>query len=283
MRQSFPTNLALGTANDGSFLMTVPCDLTNQARIKVKASDNIFFDVNDNDLTVANDPPEITIDPILDGEVDDMCEFTLEFTATVTDACSVAAADVDVDLSKEAPGAFTLGVPSIAVVQNGVDQVDVTGSVLISDLLSSPAVVRIEIDAEDSCGAISSEFELVEVADTTPPMISVSLDPDTLWPPDHKLVEITATVVATDNCPGVTFVLDSVTSDEPDNDIADGNTIDDIQGEAIGTPDLAFLLRAERAGTMDGRTYTATYEAEDGSGNTASDSDTVEVPHDQSM
>ncbi len=283
VRQSFPTNIVLGTPNDGSHLMTVPCDLTDEARIKVKASDNIFFDVNDNDLTVENDPPVLTIDPIADGDVNDMCEFTLDFTATVTDSCGVAAADVDVDVSKEPPGEYTLGVPNISILQNGAGQVDVSGSVLVSDLLSSPAVVRIEIDAVDNCGATDSSFELVEVSDTTPPMISVSLDPDTLWPPNHKMVDITATVVATDNCPGVSFVLDSVTSDEPDNDVADGDTDNDIQGAEIGTPDLEFMLRAERAGTMDGRTYTATYEAEDGSGNTASDSDTVVVPHDQAM
>ncbi|MFC6669434.1 hypothetical protein [Marinobacterium aestuariivivens] len=281
MRQSFPTGLALGTANDGSESVTLPCETTDRARFKVKASDNIFFDVNDSDLEVVNDPPQIAMDPVADGEVDDQCEFTLNFSATVTDACSIDAGDVDVSLTKEAPGAFTLGAPNISIVQNGVGQVDVSGDVLVSDLLSSPAVVRIGIDAEDSCGTTSSDFRLVEVSDTTPPSIAVSLSQDTLWPPNHKLAQITANVVASDNCPGVSFELASVTSDEPDNGIADGDTTGDIQNADIGTPDLMFELRAERAGNLDGRTYTAVYEATDGSDNTASDSDEVEVPLNQ--
>ena len=119
------------------------------------------------------------------------------------------------------------------------------------------------------------------VFDTTPPMISVDLQPEELWPPNHKLEEITASVIATDNCPGVSFVLTSVTSNEPDNGMADGNTDNDIQNADVGTPDLNFDLRAERAANGDGRTYTATYTATDGSNNEVTDSDTVFVPHSQ--
>ena len=107
---------------------------------------------------------------------------------------------------------------------------------------------------------------------------SLSLDPDRLWPPNHKMEPVWATVVATDNCPVVNYALTSIVSDEPDNGAADGNTVDDIQNAAIGTPDLQFDLRAERAGNGDGRVYTATYTAVDGSGNDAADSATVEVP-----
>jgi hypothetical protein len=113
-------------------------------------------------------------------------------------------------------------------------------------------------------------------------MISVAVEPDSLWPPDHKMQTITANVVATDNCSDVTVALDSVISDEPDNGtgIGDGNTVDDIQNAAAGTEDLMFDLRRERDQMQDGRTYTVTYEATDGSGNTATDTATVNVAHD---
>jgi hypothetical protein len=119
--------------------------------------------------------------------------------------------------------------------------------------------------------------------DTTPPAIEISLSRDTLWPPNHKLVEVCATVAVLDDCdpePDITLV--SITSDEPDNGMGDGDTIDDIQEADYGTDDDCFLLRSERAGGGDGRVYTITYCATDASGNQTCDSTTVEVPHDQS-
>ena len=83
------------------------------------------------------------------------------------------------------------------------------------------------------------------------------------------MVDITATVVAEDLCdPHPSIVLTSIVSDEPDNaqGNGDGNTIDDIQHAAIGTPDFNFRLRAERAGSGDGRVYTVTYTATDACG-----------------
>jgi endo-1,4-beta-xylanase len=46
----------------------------------------------------------------------------------------------------------------------------------------------------------------------------------------------------------------------------------------LGTADLFFQLRAERLQAGDGRIYTATYTATDGSDNETSDSDQVQVP-----
>lgn len=132
-------------------------------------------------------------------------------------------------------------------------------------------------------GEISHSDEVVvSVVDTLPPTIDVSLDPDSLWPPNHRMETITATVTASDACDAnPTWRLDFVTSSEPDNGKGDGNTIDDIQNAEIGTADTQFDLRAERSGRGGGRTYTAGYTAEDSSGNTASTTATVDVTHDK--
>lgn len=119
--------------------------------------------------------------------------------------------------------------------------------------------------------------------DTTPPIITVDLDRTVLWPPNHKMVDIMATVTVTDaRDPSPTFVLVSISSSEPDNGKGDGNTTDDIQGDDPGTPDIEFMLRSERRGGGEGREYTIVYEATDASGNTSQMTVAVRVPHDQS-
>ena len=53
--QTFPTVLAASTPNDGSESVTLPNTNTTHARIKVEAIGNVFFDVNNSDITVVQD------------------------------------------------------------------------------------------------------------------------------------------------------------------------------------------------------------------------------------
>ncbi|MBK8819568.1 MAG: proprotein convertase P-domain-containing protein [Saprospiraceae bacterium] len=50
--QSFSTVLATGVANNGSYNITVPFGLTTTGRIMVKANGNIFFDINNANITI---------------------------------------------------------------------------------------------------------------------------------------------------------------------------------------------------------------------------------------
>ena len=141
----------------------------------------------------------------------------------------------------------------------------------------------VTVDCDDAQGDVTAVVCQATVVDTTPPSISVVVSPDELWPPNHRMVEIQADVTADDACGPPTFVLESITSDEPDNaeGDGDGDTNNDIQNADLGTDDVLFDLRAERDGNGDGRVYTVTYTATDGSGNQASAAATVNVPHDQ--
>lgn len=121
----------------------------------------------------------------------------------------------------------------------------------------------------------------VTVVDTTPPEISVVLDHDLLWPPNHKFVTVCAEVTVADNAEPE-FALVSITSNESTNGRGDGHTKEDIRGASFGTPDLCFDLRAERSGNGDGRIYEIVYTASDGSGNAVYDTVEVRVPHDMS-
>src|SRR6266498_2353534 len=116
-------------------------------------------------------------------------------------------------------------------------------------------------------------------ASNPPPTITgAAADPSVLWPPNHRLVNVTVSYDVTDNCPlPPNSCMLSVTSNEPVNGHGSGHTSPDW----IVLDDHHVLLRAERAGNGNGRIYTITVTCVDSGGNTSTDSVTVTVPHDR--
>jgi hypothetical protein len=125
-------------------------------------------------------------------------------------------------------------------------------------------------------GLTSTATTHVTVRDTKAPSLTLSLSPNNLWPPNHKLVQITATVVVSDTCDARPAVqLMSITSSDP-------LAADDVQAVGggpvpFGTDVRSFLLRADRAKFSPARIYTATYTAKDASGNTTTAAARVRV------
>lgn len=54
---TFPITLAASTANDGSEVVTVPNFPSNFARVKIEATNNIFFDISDTNFTIGDTAP----------------------------------------------------------------------------------------------------------------------------------------------------------------------------------------------------------------------------------
>lgn len=128
---------------------------------------------------------------------------------------------------------------------------------------------QIELLVTDFGGLSSSVLLMVSVVDTAPPSLTVQLGPQMLWPPNHRMIDITAEVQAVDVCGPAQIRLESLSSSE-EEDIpggGDGKTSPDIDGGMIGTDDRAFRFRAERDGAGPGRVYTARYSATDAAGN----------------
>jgi pimeloyl-ACP methyl ester carboxylesterase len=139
---------------------------------------------------------------------------------------------------------------------------------------------RFVLTVRDGRGGFNSSRVAVAVKDTTPPTLDFNLSPSLLWPPNHTLTPVTATVSIHDTCdiaPRIKLI--SITSSEPPLGLGSDQISPDITGASLGTDDRSFLLRAERSGDGPGRTYTVTYEAEDRSGNKTTKTGTVVVPH----
>jgi len=156
-----------------------------------------------------------------------------------------------------------------------VDIVD--GVVPVSCIASSGSVFAlgtsiVVCSASDSAGNSSETTFEVEVIDTTAPEVSASVLRDTLWSPNHKLVDVGLSYSASDTASDVTVIV-TVTSGEDDNGSGDGNTTGDAQLDGN-----TLLLRAERDGGGSGRIYTITVTATDAYGNTSSDLVEVSVP-----
>ena len=116
---------------------------------------------------------------------------------------------------------------------------------------------------------------LVTVVDNEGPVITrVSASPGGLWPANHKMRNLTIWYTASDNCGAVSTVL-SVKSNEADAGISP----DDVPKDWEVIDSRHVKLRAERSGNGNGRIYTVTITSTDGSGNVATNSVNVTVPH----
>ena len=123
-------------------------------------------------------------------------------------------------------------------------------------------------DATKSCSFT------VTVQDKQLPVINnLSVSQTTLWPPDHKLKDITVSYVAADNC-GIANTQISVSSDEP----VQSRDKDDQSPDWQILDNHHIRLRAERLENGNGRTYSIKVTSTDVSGNKNTSTVTVKVP-----
>jgi hypothetical protein len=168
--------------------------------------------------------------------------------ATATDVC-----DAVLPISNNGPGFFSLG--------------------------TTPVQFSTADDSLNSRACSSN----VTIVDTTPPVIaSLTANPNSLWPPNHRLVPISLAVSLSDVCDAnaaASCHIVSVASNQPINGTGDGDTAPDW----VITGPLTLQVRAERAGNLTDRVYTVTVVCSDGSGNTSTKTVPVTVVHDQGL
>ena len=287
---------------------TVTATVTRADSTTQSCSFNIT--VNDTDTLTCPDDIVVSNEP---GE----CGAHVNFTVDVTSSCGVLSLShqpgsffpvgtttVTATVTR-ADG--TTQSCSFDITVNDTDTLTCPDDIVVSNEPGTcGAHVNFTVDANGSCGVLSlshqpgSFFPVgtttvtatltradgtkqscsfdVTVNDTEGPVISgESASPSTLWPPNHKMRNVTVDYSASDICTAagaINCTIFSITSNEPVNGTDDGDTAPDWE---IVNNHLV-RLRAERSGIGTGRIYTVTIRCTDAAGNHTFKNVTVNVP-----
>jgi hypothetical protein len=211
-------------------------------------------------------------------------------TLTVDDGRgATSSATVTITVRDTQPPVLSNVIPSMTVEQTSRNGTTILlPAPTVSDICdaapslsnNAPAVFPLGVTvvtwkAVDASGNQATATTTVTVVDTTPPTItSISANPGTLWPPNHKMVPVVVSVTATDLCDAAPVSqIVGITSNQP----VTGSGPD---WQITGT--LNANLRADRSG-QEARIYTLTIRCTDFSGNSSFGTVTVTVPHDQGV
>jgi hypothetical protein len=291
------TNFTVGDNTNPTF--TVPEDIT------INKDENCNYDANietTGDVTDEADNCDNSLDAVFaDLESPGSCdgETILTRTWTLTDDCgnstvkvqTITVTDItaptftqpdDITIYKDGECNHDASVAVTGDVTDEADNCDNSLNAVFSDVTVPGSCIGEEIitrtwSLTDDCGNNTTHDQVITVKDTTRPSIeNIVPNPAVLWPPTHKMVNVTINYTAVDNCSPVTNSL-AVTSNEPINGTGDGDTSPDW----IILDDHNLQLRAERAGNGTGRIYTITITSTDDCGNVATATTQVLVPHNQ--
>ena len=190
--------------------------------------DHLNYSYASFDVTITGGLPVITVPANMTVEATSPAGAVVTFTATATN-----------------DGVVTCNPPSGSTFPIGSTSVNCT--------------------ATNAAGSDTEVFQ-VRVRDTQAPVIlEVHTLPNQLWPPDHKMVPVSVTVLAVDVADASPYSsIVAVSSNQPVNGTGDGDTAPDWE---ITGP-LTLNLRAERSGNGT-RVYTIVVRTTDASGNSS--------------
>ncbi len=140
-----------------------------------------------------------------------------------------------------------------------------------------------ELDEGNNCSfnqlttSASKVIPALESTNTPPDCSKAYPSVGLIWPPNHKLVNVSINGVTDADNDVVSIRVTSIRQDEPVNGLGDGDTSPD----GFGVGGIAAQVRADRSGLGNGRVYEIGFTAEDGQGGFCAGGVSVGVPHDQ--
>ncbi len=158
-----------------------------------------------------------------------------------------------------------------------VSGADLVGSGLQGQYLQLRASFQADMQARVSPVLFDATVAIVVAqVNEAPDCAHAAASVEMLWPPDGRMVPVDIVGVADADGDPVSCRILSIMQDEPVSGPGSGSHAADARGVGSATAHL----RAERAGSGNGRVYTILYQADDGRGGVCDGRLTVCVPHD---
>jgi hypothetical protein len=191
-------------------------------------------------------PPSVTINQSIE---DPTYSRTIRFFARFTEP--VTGITGDGFIVGGTAGATTARISSGTPDRTGFF-IEVTGMTSSGTVIASVrANAAVDAAGLGNTSSTSTDNTVAYIRDTDPPTCVVTATPSKLWPPNHKMVNVTTAVSVSDSGSGPNGAyLESVTSNEADS----GLGTDDVPGD-IEWFDTTIRLRSERFANV-GRVYT---------------------------
>ncbi|HNQ25034.1 MAG TPA: hypothetical protein PKK06_18300, partial [Phycisphaerae bacterium] len=146
-------------------------------------------------ITIEDTTPPVVDVTVNGGEVDANCEFTLTFSATITDNCCLDPEEVRCFIT-------VIGDASISaqseLLEISPTEMQVSGSVLVSNVTSCPVMISVMVSATDCCANSAAASDSADVVDAIPPTIVDSATGGNVGSTCEYGLPFSATI--TDNC-----------------------------------------------------------------------------------
>ena len=155
-----------------------------------------------------------------------------------------APADITVECIDPAGQSIDVGT---AIASEVCCEVAVANDAAATYRLGETVVTWSAVDCENN---LTTALQDITVRDTIAPMFDISVNPEILWPPNHKMVEITPSWQADDACCGTAVSVELLTITVNEGD--DEDTFDpDFDIDSISIfPNMIFLEISLQASTI---------------------------------